>query len=487
MSIPVSTIVNVTISTTPTFPSRGDFGLLNIVGKSDVISLGERFRLYTTIDEVAADFATTDEEYIAATVFFSQNPRPNQLMISRRADVAYAAELRGGLNAEQTLATWVAITDGEFAISIDGVAEDILAIDFTGDTSLDDVAASIEAIIQAVAAGGYTAATCTWNGDRFTITSGTTGATSTITVLTEVSGGAGTSIVTMLDAGASGGTAIGGVDLETITESLDAIQLADDSWYGLAFTKELNDDNANILLAADWCEARIKLFANSSTDANVKDVLSTTDIAYVLEAGSYRRTFTFASFSSEDYIAISAMARLFIVNFSGTDTTITLKFKILPTITADDLNTNEASVISGKSANYYASFGDSEMIAEGVCADGSFIDSVHGIDWLQNAIETNVFGRLYTETTKVPLTDKGAAQLAEQVRNALDEAVTNGLVAPGTTNAGTFLPQGYVVTTQKVADMSAGDRAARKGPLIQFTALGAGAIHSIEINGVFEG
>lgn len=487
MSIPVSTIVNVTISTTPTFPSRGDFGLLNIVGKSEVISLGERFRLYTTIDEVVADFETTDEEYIAAAVFFSQNPRPNQLMISRRADVAYAAELRGGLNAEQTLATWTAITDGEFTISIDGVEEDILAVNFTGDTSLDDVAASIEAIIQAVAAGGYTAATCTWNGDRFTITSGTTGATSTITVLTEVSGGAGTSIVTMLDAGASGGTAIGGVDLETITESLDAITVVTDSWYGLAFTAEVNDVEASIIMAADWCEARIKLFANSSTDANVKDSLSTTDIAFVLDAAAYRRTFTYGSYSDEDYIAISAMSRLFIVNFSGVDTTITLKFKQFPTITADDLNSNEASIISGKSANYYALFGDSAMSAEGVCADGSFIDSVHGVDWLQNAIETNVFGRLYTETTKVPLTDKGAAQLAEQVRNALNEAVTNGLVAPGTTNAGTFLPQGYIVTTQKVADMSAGDKAARKGPLIQFTALGAGAIHSIEINGVFEG
>ena len=127
------------------------------------------------------------------------------------------------------------------------------------------------------------------------------------------------------------------------------------------------------------------------------------------------------------------------------------------------------------------------MVAEGECADGSFIDSVHGVDWLQNAIETNVFGRLYTETTKVPLTDKGASQLAEQVRNALDEAVTNGLVAPGTTTAGAYLSQGYVVTTQKVADMNPSDRAARKGPLIQFTAIGAGAIHSIEIQGVFEG
>ena len=487
MSIPVSNIVNVTIATTPTFPSRRGFGLLNIIGISEVISLGERFRLYTNIDEVAVDFGSATEENKAATVFFSQNPRPDQLMISRRAEQAYAAELRCGLNAEQTLATWVAVTDGEFTISIDGVEEDITVIDFTGDTSLDDVAASIEAIIQAVAAGGYTAATCTWDGTRFTITSGTTGATSTITVLTEVSGGGGTSIVDMLDGGAAGGTAIDGVDQETITESLDAIQLVDDSWYGFAFTAEVNGVNAEVLLAADWAEARIKMFATSSTDANVKDSLSTTDVAAVLFAGDYRRTFCFVSFSSEDYIAISAISRLFVVNFSGTNTTITLKFKTLPTITADDLNSNDAAVISGKNCNYYAFFGDSDMIAEGVQADGSFTDSVHGVDWLQNAIETNVFGRLYVDPTKVPLTDKGVQQLVEEVRKALDEGVTNGLIAPGTTGAGAFLAQGYVVTVGKVADLSASDKAARKGPLIQFTAIGAGAIHSIEVSGIFEG
>ena len=227
MTIPVSNIVDVTISTTPTFPSRGDFGIFNIVGINSVINLAERIRQYSNIDEVAADFSLTDEEYLAASVFFSQNPRPNLLKISRRADVAYAAELLSGLDAEQTLATWTAISDGEFAITIDGVAEDILAIDFSLDTSLDDIADAIETEIQAVATGGYTAATCVWDGTRFIITSGTTGATSTITVISEVSGGAGTSIVAMLDMAVGLGTAVPGVDQETIDESLSAIE-ADD-------------------------------------------------------------------------------------------------------------------------------------------------------------------------------------------------------------------------------------------------------------------
>jgi len=486
MSINVNTVVDVTITTTPTFPGRFGFGVLNIVGKSDVISLAERARFYSDIDGVAEDFLSSTEEYKAASVYFSQSPRPNQLIISRRADVDYAAQMIGGLDAEQTLATWIAITDGEFTISIDGVEEDITAISFSGDTSLDDVASGIQVKLRAEAAGGYTLSTCVWNGERFIIKSGTTGATSTITVLSEVSGGSGTSIVAMLDGGTGDGTAVAGVDQETITESLDVIEAINNSWYGLAFTEEVNDVEANVVMASDWCEARIKLFANSSTDSAVRDSLSTTDIAYVLEAASYRRTFTLVSFQDEDYIGVSMFARIATVNFNATDSTITAKFKQLPTITVDDLSSNDATVISGKNCNYYSLFGEIEMTAEGECADGSFIDSVHGVDWLQNAVETNVFGTLLT-SPKVPLTDKGVSRLSEQVRLALDEGVNNGLIAPGYTAAGVFLPLGYLVTAGKVADLNASDKAARKAPPIQFIAIGAGAIHSIEINGVFEG
>jgi hypothetical protein len=116
------------------------------------------------------------------------------------------------------------------------------------------------------------------------------------------------------------------------------------------------------------------------------------------------------------------------------------------------------------------------------------------LDWLQNAVETNVFGYLYTRTTKVPQTDKGVAALVQQVEKACEEGVNNGLLAPGLWNgndlgevkAGDFLPEGYYIYAQPVALQNQSDREARKSPPIQGLLKGAGAIHSVSITLTFE-
>lgn len=91
--IPVSKVVKVNILSSPTFPKRKGFGLLNIIGVSARLPVGNRLRFYADMDAVAADFSSGDEEYKAAQVFFSQSPRPTELAISRRFNVAVPGEL----------------------------------------------------------------------------------------------------------------------------------------------------------------------------------------------------------------------------------------------------------------------------------------------------------------------------------------------------------------------------------------------------------
>ena len=70
--------------------------------------------------------------------------------------------------------------------------------------------------------------------------------------------------------------------------------------------------------------------------------------------------------------------------------------------------------------------------------------------------------------------------------SALDEAVRNGLAAPGFTIDNVFLPQGYQTTAIPVEEINQSDKEARNYPGLSFIILGAGAIHSVQINGVFE-
>ncbi len=124
-------------------------------------------------------------------------------------DIYTPAFLTGGNAAEGTFNNWLAVLDGEFNITIDGVLVSVVApndIDFTGVTSMNDVAAKIEAGIQAVSGGSETVA---WSVDHFVITSGDTTSSSAMTVTSDAAGG-GTDI-----SGANGGGAADWMDCDT--------------------------------------------------------------------------------------------------------------------------------------------------------------------------------------------------------------------------------------------------------------------------------
>jgi len=498
--IPISSVVTVNISTTPTAPSRAGFGtMLLITQETGVIGPIEGIRYYSSDDEVAADWAADSEVRKASTTHFSQVPSPDVLAVGVRYIADVAGFLRSSGNAEDAFSVWAAVTDGEFTISIDESAEDITTVNFTGDADMDDVAATLQTALQAIGTGGYTAATCTWDavGTVFNITSGTSGASSSVSFMTPLAVPSGTDIsgagqpgtATAFFQGRQGqGTKSPGIAAEAnVQDALDRLNEGND-WYGFSFTKETRD-NQDVQDASAWAEARIKQFYTTS---NNEDTLASgvdTDISSVLNLAARRRTFVEFSQYPDEYPEISAFARAATVSFTLDNSTITLKFKQLPGITPENITSAQVGIIKGKGANVYTTVGGVDMLQEGIMSKGvgTWQDTVHGVDWLQNAIETNVFTRLYQAITKVPLTDKGGQTLVQEVTSALGEGVRNGLIAPGYDIDGNFLPTGYVVTAQPVAEINASDIAMRVGPNIFFRAIGAGAIHGLTITGVFEG
>ena len=143
----VNRLIRTSVNLSPVAAARRGFGTLLVCGDSDVIDVVERIRSYTTLETVATDFGTSAPEYKAAVLYFSQSPRPTTLMIGRWARNATPAILRGGaLNSvEQNIATWNAITNGGFNITIGGVAKNVTALDFSGAATLTAVAALIQA------------------------------------------------------------------------------------------------------------------------------------------------------------------------------------------------------------------------------------------------------------------------------------------------------------------------------------------------------
>lgn len=371
--LPVSNVVTVDVSMSAKAATGRNFGSLLILGTSTIIPVSERIRLYTSADDIATDFGSTSPEYLAATVFFSQSPKPTQVYVGRWA---------------KTLAT----------------AE-------TG-------------------------------------------------------------------------------SVETVSDAITAV-LEYTSWYGIHLADSDDIVDADVLTVAAAIEAATvtRIFGVTTSAADAISSSATDDIAYKLKSAGYTRTFSQYSTSSK-YAAVSMFGRAFTVDFTGENTTITLKFKTEPSITYETLTSSQAAALDAKYCNVYVYYdNDTAILQQGVMASGDFFDERHGLDWLQNYVQTNLFNLLYTSTTKIPQTEAGITRLVTNVEQSLAQAADNGLVGPGVWNgddigelsSGDTLTKGYYVYANKLTSQSQSDREARKSPTIQCAIKLAGAVHFADV------
>lgn len=485
-TLAISDVVNVQIVMSPKAAATRNFGALLVLGSSPVIDVTERIRQYSSLSGVTSDFGTSAPEYLAANLFFSQSPQPSILYIGRWAEAATSAILKGATlsTAQQALANFTAVTAGGMKITIDGTLKTLTAINLSSVVNLNGVASAIST---ALAASG----TCVWNAtlSRFEITSATTGVTSTIGYAQPPASGVDLAILMGLETGQASAP-VNGVVAETLLAAVSAVASQSNDWYGL-MVADTSPVDADILGVAAFIEGsgQSRIFGYTTQNALALDPTSTTDIAYKLKAANYKRTFTQFS-SSSPYAVASIFGRAFTVNFQGNNTTITLKFKQEPGITAESLTETQAAALNAKNCNVFVNYdNDTAIIREGEMCNGYFFDEVHGLDWLQNDIQTAVFNLLYTSPTKVPQTNPGINRIVTTIDSRCDQAVSNGLVAPGVWNgpdvgaivSGQTLTKGYYVFANPVDTQSQADREARKAPVIQAAIKLAGAVHFADV------
>jgi hypothetical protein len=486
-SLSVNDVVDVDIVLSPIAAQERNFGSLLIIGDSSVIDVTERLRLYTSIDGISADFGSSAPEYLAAQLYFSQSPQPQFCYVGRWARTASRGTLRGGVlsSAQQAMSNFTGIANGSLSITIDGVSHPLSALDLTAQTNLNGVAS----VIQTALSGSGTVVWDAANG-RFVVKSATTGLTSTITFATPT--GSGTDLTTLLKLSSiGGGYVVAGIAAETLLAAAQTLIDQSTAWYGLTVASSvapLDADHVAVAAAIEAANAS-RVYGVTIQDSAVLNAGSTTDLAYVLKAANYKRTFTQYS-STGPYVAASAFGRAFTVNFDGSLTTLTLKFKQEPGVTAESLTESQAAAVGAKKCNIFVNYSNgTAILQEGVMCNGFYFDEVHGTDWLQNDLQTDVFNLLFESDTKIPQTDAGINNIVARVSSRLEQAVTNGLIAPGVwtgpkigaINSGDTLAKGYYVFAAPVATQSSADRAARKAPVIQCAIKLAGAVHSANI------
>lgn len=480
MSVPISDIVNVNIGVAPTPVGSAGFGnLLFITDEVDgTVDETERVTRFQTLAGVQEKFdaGTHPEVTAAATAYFAQVPTPLNFYVGAILANATSATLTSEAHAD--LATLQAVTAGGFTVTVDGGALTIAAVDLSAAADLPAAAALVTVALSGQLAGTV----CSYDAGNFVITSPTTGVASTMTVASADADGLADALGLLASNNA---VVLNGVDNETPAIALAACREFDATFSGVVTDKKFRDSSSAVEVS-DWCQATKVIFGHTTNDVNtLSPALAVSTLAGQLAAKANGYTLSNYSSSIDEYPSCSALGRIFTTNYGGTDTTITLMFKKLPTITVEDLGPSAKGAMESVNCNAFLKVGNTSIYSDSAMADGGWADSVHGLMWLEEAIQLNVFNLLYGHPTKVPYTDTGIGMVASQVSLALEQGVRNGLLAAGNDANGDYLPAGFEVTSIPVALIPASDKGNRVYNGITFKAVGAGALHGVTISGTF--
>lgn len=487
-SLPRSIDINININR-PQSETTTDLSIAVFVTPEGSLTHGAgRIQYFSTLTAVEAITGTTGERYKAAREFFSQPTRARQMAIGQTFDSAQSAFLR--TDTIGALSAFTAVSDGSFAITIDGDQNDVTGLDFSSAADLAGVAAVIQAGLRAETGGGFTSATCELVGAQFLINSGTSGDDSTITVLSSVSPGVGTDISGAGFMNGQNGSTVPGYLPTTLTNELALIAEAARCSGAFVYAWELDRvyrDTSDQVAAAQWAEGRTAIMSATVNSPLTFDPNSTNDVAAQLNALALTRTFTTYHDNPNFYPGMSILARMLSVNYALANSTITAKFKDLPGVPTVGVSETQLSVIQSKRANTFTLVGNNaRTFRDGNNVHPSwYMDDLINLDNYKEELEVAVLN-MFLRNGKVPLTVAGQAIAREPLSEISDRYEFNGTFADrreqdSTAKAGfRILPAVDIVATP-IENLTVSDRTNRAGPPFTLNNQLAGAIHTLAV------
>lgn len=420
----IDQIVQISITRASTPVATASFQIPLILSTHTKFS--ERARTYTDFDAVAADFDSEDKAYIIAQRIFGQTgARIPSVVIGRRQVDSV------------TIVPDPVADNTQYTVTINGVD-----YSFTSGTSATattitaglDTAIGTPTGINASAAGGILTISVTTPGTAWSVT---TSSNLTTTYVTPT---------------------------ETWVEALDAVSNFNNVWYALVAETHVQSD---VLALAAAIQTRHKIYGTSTQNTAVP-TSATTDVASLLKAGSYSRTFVVYLPTADTEYPEAAWIGSQLAYTPGSND---WDFKRGALITVSNLTDPQRVFLRGKNANMYTTVAGVNIFQDGNMADGLPIDEQILVDWLYARLQEGIYFRLIN-TLKIPMTNPGLTMVENEIRSVLSLAETNG-----------GIDTGWRVTTPDVLDIPENLRAQRTAGTFVFRARLAGSIRKVIIEG----
>lgn len=481
--LPLENVVRVTIVSA--LRGLGNFNTSNLALITDEVPIPADFgnyRIYLNPNGIATDFGSNSETYRLALVVFGQNPNiitgGGSLIVIPR-DQAAAAQPATILGTTTVDLTQLTATDYNINIDVDGGGAADLLIGTVNTTDLVTAATSLNST--AVSGAGLV---FTLSGEltaaKITLKTVATGVAKSIAIGTA---GTGTDIAPILSITGSATGADAGIERvkDAIIRTLDIVD-----YFGICLNEKQTDANLTEIAAIVQTLDKL-LFVGSNLSADIAGIFKT-----ITDSGYTHTRCLYYSISENDALDFAAgyASRGLSVNFSGSNTMITMNLKEIVGLVADTgISQTIYDSCKANGVDVYPDFGVPKVLSSGA---NRYFDSIYLDLALKLQIIVAVFNTLATSQTRIPQTEQGMQTLKKACRDVCSRFVTNGAFAPGKWNNATTYgnPEdhirniadfGYYVYSIPITQQSQVDREARIAPLIQIAGKSSGAIHSSDV------
>lgn len=457
-------------------------------------------------------FGTSSDEYKAAQVYFNgyNNSviKPSTLFFWRTHAQAAAPYVRSQtLSASAVrglLASFTAISAGNFSTTIGKTAVNVADLDLTKATSISDVCSKLSAAIQAFGKttiesvesttdAAVASAQVTWDSvlRTFTLTAGTASAATSIGT---VSGGLAD--LMHLSADYKPVTSVG-ADAQAVADALN--EVSEQTQNFVTFSTVAEAEKADALALAGWANAQYNasngfLYVYWSQDEKLKTSDGTETVTALKEAGYIG---TVGIYGDVRYAAF-VMGAAASIDWDRYQGTITFAYKRQSGLEANVANKAEAANLTANGVNFmgdYASRNDSFILLQPGQMFGAWkwIDAYLNSIWLNNALQVQILSGMEM-AGRVPYNDSGYTRIRAWCRDVIDRALNNGVIDRGVNISETQINElineagedistelynnGYVL---QIIDADATIRQNRTSPAMNLWYTYAGSVHKINL------
>lgn len=410
--------------------------LRELIGRlftTNPLSPTKRFIEFTDLESVGNYFGTASQEYLRALFYFTFISKlittPQKISFARWADVDTAPQIFGEPE-DFFLADFTGILDGAIALTLGPDTEIITGMSFAPDTSLADVAATLETAIQSAnVAALWTGATVTFNANdkRFELTGGATG--NNVVVVADA--GSGTEMAALVGWLNTGTILSDGVVAESITDVLTESASASNNFGSFLFMPSLTLDL--IEEAALWAAAQnvrfqffhsvLEVDAQATYDV-LKDIAATgIMIKSPTAINEYPEMMPMNILAATDYNRRNAnqnyMYQQFNITATVSDTTVS------NTLDAIRMNYYGQTQQAGSTLEFFQ-----RGLLMGLATDPKDMNTFANEQWLKDANGVSIMNLLLA-LSAVPANDAGRAQVLSVIQPNIEQAKFNATISVG--------------------------------------------------------